>query len=222
MARSKVKSRPDHDAAHLHPKTNVSTKYQLPTPYSFRDIARTRFYRSRSLQQGQIKVTQWCCTPTPLNQCPYHVSTFYTLWFPRYSPDHILNVKSKVKPRSRHEVANLRPLTNVPTKYELPTHYSFWDIAQTRFSNSSSHRKGQIKVTPWCCTPAPPNQCPYQVSTSSTSQFLKYRPNKLFPQPIRPKAHTETMGCGVKITRPSVKLSFIAQSRYFWWILFII
>ena len=45
-----------HDVAHLHPLTNVPTKYQLPTPYSFRDIARTRFSRSRSLRQGQIKV----------------------------------------------------------------------------------------------------------------------------------------------------------------------
>ena len=53
MARSKVKSRSDHDAAHLHPLTNVPTTYQLPTPHSFRDIARTRFYRSRSLRQGQ-------------------------------------------------------------------------------------------------------------------------------------------------------------------------
>ena len=50
MARSNVKSRSDHDVAHLHPLTNVPTKYQLPTPYSFRDIARTRFYRSRSLR----------------------------------------------------------------------------------------------------------------------------------------------------------------------------
>ena len=39
--------------AHLQPLTNVPTKYQLPTPYGFRDTARTRFYRSRSLQQGQ-------------------------------------------------------------------------------------------------------------------------------------------------------------------------
>ena len=54
--KAKVKSRSHHDAAHLHPLTNVPTKYQLPTPYGFRDIARTRFYRSRSLQQGQIKV----------------------------------------------------------------------------------------------------------------------------------------------------------------------
>ena len=61
-----------HDVAHLQPPTNVPTKYQLPThysfqdtasinlilptPYSFGDIAQTRFYRSRSLWQGQIKV----------------------------------------------------------------------------------------------------------------------------------------------------------------------
>ena len=51
--RSKVKSRSHHDAAHLQPLTNVPTKHQLPTPYGFRDIARTRFYRSRSLRQGQ-------------------------------------------------------------------------------------------------------------------------------------------------------------------------
>ena len=31
------------------PPTNVPSKYQLPTPYGWRDIARTRFYRSRSL-----------------------------------------------------------------------------------------------------------------------------------------------------------------------------
>ena len=49
----KVKSRSHHDAAHLQSLTNVPTKHQLPTPYGFRDIAWTRFYRSRSLQQGQ-------------------------------------------------------------------------------------------------------------------------------------------------------------------------
>ena len=41
---SKVKSRSDHDVAHLHPLTNVPTKYQLPTPYGFRDIARTNYF----------------------------------------------------------------------------------------------------------------------------------------------------------------------------------
>ena len=52
-ARSKVKSRSHHDVAHLHFLTNVPTKYQLPTPYRFRNIARSRFYRSRSLRHGQ-------------------------------------------------------------------------------------------------------------------------------------------------------------------------
>ena len=41
MARSKVKARLHHDDAHLQPLTNVPTKYQLPTPYGFRDIAQT-------------------------------------------------------------------------------------------------------------------------------------------------------------------------------------
>ena len=56
---NKVKSRSHHDAAHLQSLTNVPTKYQRPTPYGFPDIARIRFYRSRSLwqRQGQIKVT---------------------------------------------------------------------------------------------------------------------------------------------------------------------
>ena len=31
----KVKSRSHHDVAHLHPPTNVPTKYQLPTPCGF-------------------------------------------------------------------------------------------------------------------------------------------------------------------------------------------
>ena len=35
------------------PLTNVPSKYQLHTPHGFEDIAQTRFYRSRSLWQGQ-------------------------------------------------------------------------------------------------------------------------------------------------------------------------
>ena len=74
-------------------------------------------------------------TYTP-NQYPYQVSTSYTLQFPRYSPDKILKVKvttarSKVKSRSHHDVAHLHPLTNVPTKYQLPAPYGFQDIART-------------------------------------------------------------------------------------------
>ena len=93
--------------------------------------------------KGQINVRPRHCIPTPPNQYPYQVSTSYTLWFPRYSPDKILQVKvttarSKVKSRSRHDVAHIHTLTNVPTKYQLPTPYSFRDIARTRFYRSRS------------------------------------------------------------------------------------
>ena len=108
----------------------------------------TRFYRSRSLQQGQIKVRSWRCTTTPPNQCPYQVSTSYTLRFPRYSPDKIFELKvttarPKVKSLSDHDIAHLHPLTNIPTKYQLPTPYGFWDIARTRFYRSRSLWQGQ-------------------------------------------------------------------------------
>ena len=109
-----------------------------------------KLYRSRSLRQGQIKVTPWCCTPTPHNQCSYQISTSYTLRFPRYSPDKILKVKiqttrQKVKSRSHHDIAHLQPLTYVPATYQLPTPYSCWDIARTRYSNSRSRWQGQVK-----------------------------------------------------------------------------
>ena len=132
MARSKVKSRSDHDVAHLHPLTIVPTKYQLPTPYGFRDIARTRFYRSRSLQQGQRSnqgQTMMLHTYTPQPMSLPSIN-FYTLRFPRYSLDKIFKLKvttarSKVKSRSDHDIAHLHILTNVPTKYQLPTPYGF-------------------------------------------------------------------------------------------------
>ena len=91
--------------------------------------------------KGQIKVRPWCCTHTPPDQCPYPVSTSYTLRFPRYSPKKIFKLKvttarSKVKSRSHHDVAHLHNLTNVPTKYQLPTAYSFRDTGRTNFFSS--------------------------------------------------------------------------------------
>ena len=73
---AKVKSRSHHDVAYLQPPTNVPTKYQhlqpptnvptkLPTPYHSQGIARTTFYKKRSLQQGQRS-----------NQC--HTMTLHT------------------------------------------------------------------------------------------------------------------------------------------------
>ena len=47
MARSKVKSRSHYDVARLLLPTNILTKYQLPIPYNFLDIAQKRFYRSK-------------------------------------------------------------------------------------------------------------------------------------------------------------------------------
>ena len=64
------------------------------------------------------------------------------------SPDKILKfmvtmTRSKVKSRSHNEVANLRPLTNVPTKFQLHIPYGFPDIAWARFYTSRSLRQGQ-------------------------------------------------------------------------------
>ena len=64
--------------------------------------------------KDQIKVTPCCCTPTTPNQCPYQASTSYTLQFPSYGLDKILQVKvttarSKVKSRSHHDIAHLHP-----------------------------------------------------------------------------------------------------------------
>ena len=116
-----------HNVAHLHLLSNVPTMYQLPTPYGLGDIARTRFYRSRSLQQGHLH---------PLTNVPtkYQVP-MYTLQFLRYSLDKILWVKvttarSKVKSRSHHDIAHLHPLINIPTKYQLSTPYGFCDTAR--------------------------------------------------------------------------------------------
>ena len=164
--RSKVKSRPHYDVAHLQPTANVPTKYQLTTPYGFRDIAWTRLCRSRSLWQGQIKIIPWWSTPTTPNWCPYQVSTSDTLWFPRYSPDKIFKLKvttarSKVKSRSDHNIAHLHPPTNVPTTYRIPKPSVFRDIVWRRFSKSRSLWQGQIKVTARRYTPTNPNQSPY-------------------------------------------------------------
>ena len=104
-ARTNVKSRSHHDVEHLEPPPNVPTKYQLPTHYSFRDIARTRFYRSRSLRQGQRfnqRHTKTLHTYTP-NLCPYQVLTSYALQFEIYpgqnfqTQGHYGRVKGQIK-----------------------------------------------------------------------------------------------------------------------------
>ena len=39
--------------AHLHSPSNGPKTYKLPTPFSFQDVARTRFHRSRSYFQSR-------------------------------------------------------------------------------------------------------------------------------------------------------------------------
>ena len=95
------------------------------------------------------------CTPTHPNQCPQQVSTFCTLQNPRNSLDKILKLmvttkRSKVKSRSHHDVAHLKPLSNVPTKYQRPTLYGFRDIAGQDFTGQGHYGKvkSQMNVTP--------------------------------------------------------------------------
>ena len=72
------------------PLSNVPTKYQLPSIYSFIDMLEQNFKDQG--HYGKIK-RQIKVTPTYPNQCPYQVSTSYTLWFPRNSSDKIFKLK---------------------------------------------------------------------------------------------------------------------------------
>ena len=124
--------------AHLQPLTNVPINYQLPTPYGFPDIARTGFYRSRSLQQGQ-RSNQGYTMMQSITNVPtkYQSPTSYgcrDIAQTRFSKS-----RSKVKSRSHQDVAHQHPLTNVPTKYQLPTPYGFSDTAPTNFFSPPIH-----------------------------------------------------------------------------------
>ena len=84
-ARSKVNQCRTMTWAHLKPSTNVPTKYKLPTPYSLWDITWTRFYRSRSLQQGQRsnqgQTMTWAhLKPSTNVPTKYKLPTPYSLW----------------------------------------------------------------------------------------------------------------------------------------------
>ena len=110
----------------LHTYTPNQCPYQVATSYTLglRDIARTRFYRSRSLWQGQRS-----------NQRSHHEIAHLQV--------KVTLARSKNKSRSHHDIAYLLSLSNVPTKYQLPTPYGGHDIARTRFYSSRSLRQGQ-------------------------------------------------------------------------------
>ena len=137
------------------PTTPKQCPYQvsLPTSYCFQDISQIRFYRSKSLRQGQIKVAPWCCTPTPPNQCLYQVSTSYTLQFPRYSPDKIFKTQghyNKVKGQIKVTpwLCTLTAPTNFRTKYQLPTPYGFWVTARKNIFPPPPIRTPGVKTIP--------------------------------------------------------------------------
>ena len=74
--------------------------------YSPDKILKFKVTRARSNQGSTMILHTY--TPT---QCPYQVSTSYTLQFPRYSPDKNLNInvttaRSKVKSRLHQDVAS--------------------------------------------------------------------------------------------------------------------
>ena len=103
----------------LHkPPTNVLSQYQCPIPYSFQDIAQTRFYRSRSLWQGQrsnLGHTMMLHTYTPEPISPPRINFVYLIVSEKYSFDKILKVnvtttRSKVKSRSQHATVHLHLL----------------------------------------------------------------------------------------------------------------
>ena len=50
---------------------------------------------------------------------------------------HYGKVKGHIK--VNHDIAHLHILTNIPTKYQLPTPYGFWDTAGTNFFPPPAH-----------------------------------------------------------------------------------
>ena len=101
-----------------------------------------------TLAEPKLKVTPCRCTLTPLNQCNYQVSTFYTLQNLRIGPD-----KIKIKNhRQNHSHCNkvksqtIIPWCYTPTTpnkcpYQLSTSYIWW------FLRHCPHRILKVKVT---------------------------------------------------------------------------
>ena len=119
-----------------------------------KDITGTRFDRLRSLSQGQRSnqgPTMTLHTYTP-NQCPYQVSTSYTLRFLRYSLHKIFKLKvttarSKVKSRSDHDVAHLYLLTNVLPNINF-LHLTISEIQPGQLSRHPPTRTPWVKTIP--------------------------------------------------------------------------
>ena len=66
---------------HTYNPYSMSLPRQLPTPYDFRDIARTRFYRSRSLRQGQRSNQGHTMTLHPYTPLPMPLPIVLDCWY---------------------------------------------------------------------------------------------------------------------------------------------
>ena len=97
--------------------------------------------------QGQINVTPWRCTPIYHIQCPYQVSTSYTLWFLRYNPDKLFPfLKVKVTVARLKFKTKVIPLCCTPTTPNLcPYQVSTSDTLS--FLKYSPDKIFKLKVT---------------------------------------------------------------------------
>ena len=143
MARLKFKSRSHYDVVHQQPLKNVPTKYQLHTPYGFRDMAQTKYHRLRSLRQSQRSnqghtMTQHTYNPQPMSLSSINFTHLMVSEIEAGQDFIGQGHCSKVKSRSHYDAAHLQPPTNIPTKYQFPSPYGFRDIAQTKFLRSRS------------------------------------------------------------------------------------
>ena len=112
-----------HHDAHLHALTNVPAKCQPFTTYRIPEPRKDfQTHGQYHKVKGQTKITSWCCPSTPPKQCSYQVSTFYTLRFPIYSPDKILEVKGQRS--NKHHTMTLHTYTSNGCPYQVSTSYT--------------------------------------------------------------------------------------------------
>ena len=148
-------------------------------------------------------------TYTP-NQCPYQVSTSYTLRFQRYTADKILYIKVSTARSNQGHTMMLHTYNQCP--YQLSISYTLQLLRYIpdkifKLKDTTACQRSNQGHTMTLHTPTP-NQCPYQVSTYYTLRFLRYSLDKLFPAAHLP-SHPDTIGenntptaikgCGVKM-----------------------
>ena len=75
-----------------------------------------KILRLRSLQQGQSSNQGVTYFP---QKCPYQVSTSYTLWMPRYSPEKILKSQGQYS-KDKGQGHTMKMHTYTPQQMSLP------------------------------------------------------------------------------------------------------